>query len=75
MRSTRSPCRGPVSGTTPTAGRGLAGRPTVAIEEHPGAFLAGDWVGPEGLLLDAVAASAVAAGEQAAARCTTMATT
>ncbi len=37
---------------------GLAGRPAVAVAERPGVFLAGDWVGPEGLLADAALASA-----------------
>jgi hypothetical protein len=63
-----------VSGAIPSAPGGLAARPAVAVAEHPGAFVVGDWVGPTGLLLDAVAASAVAAGEQAAQRCATMAT-
>ena len=63
-----------VSGGLPTAaGGGLAGRPSVAVEGHPGVFVAGDWVGPEGLLLDAVASSASTAGRQAAARSATMA--
>ena len=48
-----------------TAG-GVAGRVPVGVSERPGVFVAGDWVGPEGLLLDGVAASAVAAGEGAA---------
>ena len=62
-----------VSGTLPTAaGGGLDGRPAVAVAEHQGVFLCGDWVGPTGLLLDAVAASALAAGRQAAARSATM---
>jgi phytoene dehydrogenase-like protein len=42
-------------------------RPAVAVAEHPGVFVAGDWVGGEGLLLDAVAASALEAGRLAAA--------
>ena len=63
-----------VSGGLPTAaGGGLAGRPPVEVDGHPGVFVAGDWVGPEGLLFDAVAASAVAAGRQAARRSATMA--
>lgn len=37
---------------------GLAGRPAVAVAERRGLFLAGDWVGPEGLLADASFASA-----------------
>lgn len=43
-------------------------RPPVVVAEHPGVFVAGDWVGAEGLLLDAVAASATEAGRRAAAR-------
>ena len=62
-----------VAGTLPhPATGGLAGRPAVAVPEHPGVLLAGDWVGPTGLLLDAVASSAVEAGRLAAARSTTM---
>lgn len=49
---------------TASAG-GLAGRPTVdepgRLGGHPGTFVAGDWVGPEGHLADAVFASARAA--------------
>jgi phytoene dehydrogenase-like protein len=41
--------------------RGLAGRPAVALAERANIYLAGDWVGPEGLLADASAASARAA--------------
>jgi phytoene dehydrogenase-like protein len=40
---------------------GLAGRPPVAVPERPGLFVAGDWVGPAGLLADAALASARAA--------------
>jgi phytoene dehydrogenase-like protein len=46
---------------------GLAGRPGPAVPGLPGAFLAGDWVGPEGLLLDAAVSSAVAAARAALA--------
>ena len=43
----------------PLAARGgLAGRPPVAVAEVPGLYLAGDWVGEEGLLADASFASA-----------------
>lgn len=57
-----------VASSIPTAaGGGLPGRPTVAVAEHPGVLLAGDWVGPTGLLFDAVASSAVEAGRRAAA--------
>lgn len=37
---------------------GLAGRPDVAVPDMNGVFVAGDWVGPEGMLLDAALASA-----------------
>ncbi len=48
-----------VAAGMPLADRGgLAGRPTVEAPERPGVFLAGDWVGPRGLLADAAAASA-----------------
>ena len=57
-----------VAHALPTAaGGGLAGRPPVAVADRPGLFLAGDWVGPAGLLADAVIASAAAAAEAAAA--------
>lgn len=48
----------------PSAAAGGA-RPSVVVPEHPGVFLAGDWVGPHGLLLDAAAHSAAAAGAAA----------
>lgn len=44
---------------------GLAGRPGVAVAGAEGLFVAGDWVGAEGLLLDAALSSA----KQAAAAC------
>lgn len=37
---------------------GLSGRPTAAVSAIPGLFLAGDWVGGEGMLVDAALASA-----------------
>jgi hypothetical protein len=46
---------------------GLRGRPPVTIRDHPGVFLAGDWVGSAGILADASAASGRAAAELAAA--------
>lgn len=53
----------------PTAlGGGLAGRPAVDALDRPGVYLAGDWVGAEGLLADAAAASGVAAAHMAARR-------
>jgi len=48
-------------------GGGLAGRPDVAVPGRPGTFVAGDWVGPEGHLGDAVLASARAAALAAVA--------
>ncbi|HYI61380.1 MAG TPA: FAD-dependent oxidoreductase [Acidimicrobiales bacterium] len=63
-----------VSGGLPAAtGGGLAGRPAVDGAGPPGVLLAGDWVGPEGLLADAALASAVEAGRRAAARSGTLA--
>ncbi|MGA9521892.1 MAG: FAD-dependent oxidoreductase [Myxococcaceae bacterium] len=51
-----------VSWALPTAdGNGLEGRPSGRLASAPGLLLAGDWVGPRGWLLDAVAASAAAA--------------
>ena len=44
---------------------GLAGRPGVTSAGQPNIFLAGDWVGPEGQLADASAASARAAAQRA----------
>ena len=61
-----------VASSLPTAPGGLAHRPSVSIPERPNVLLAGDWVGPVGLLLDAVAASAVAAGKLAGKRSGTM---
>ena len=54
-----------VSGTLPRAGLGgLAGRPTVGGSGVPGVWLAGDWIGPVGMLADA----ALASGHDAARR-------
>ena len=48
-----------VTHALPTAAEnGLFGRPLASVESHPHVFLAGDWVGSEGLLADASAASA-----------------
>jgi phytoene dehydrogenase-like protein len=46
---------------------GLAGRPPVVVPERPDVFLAGDWVGPVGMLADASAASAAEAARCALA--------
>jgi hypothetical protein len=54
----------------PTArGGGLAGRPSIDALGVPGMFIAGDWVGPRGLLADASAASGQQAGRAAAKLC------
>lgn len=47
---------------------GLAGRPGPRVPGHPGVFVAGDWVGPRGLLADACVLSGAQAAEEAAAR-------
>ena len=44
--------------------RGLVGRPSVALPERPNVLLAGDWVGPVGMLADASAASASEAAQR-----------
>ena len=48
-----------VSATTTPAGGGLAGRP--AVDRGDGLYLAGDWIGGEGWLVDAALASGAAA--------------
>jgi len=63
-----------VTGAFPTpAGGGLPGRPPIAVEGRPGIFVAGDWVGPTGFLVDAALSSAVAAAGAAVARSARMA--
>jgi hypothetical protein len=64
-----------VAGAAPlaTAG-GLPGRPPVTAGGTPGVFIAGDWVGSEGLIGDAALASGQAAA-QAALRTATAAST
>jgi phytoene dehydrogenase-like protein len=55
-----------VAGAAPTAARGgLDGRPAVGATGLPGVYLAGDWVGPDGLLADAALASGHAAALRA----------
>ena len=55
-----------VAHTLPLARRGgLAGRPEIDAPEPPNVFIAGDWVGPTGMLGDASAASALAAARAA----------
>lgn len=58
-----------VAGTLPRAATGgLRGRPSVTATGLPGVFLAGDWVGAEGLLADAALASGMAAALAATGR-------
>jgi phytoene dehydrogenase-like protein len=52
------------AGPRPSTG-GLAGRPPVVVHGLPGVFVAGDWVGPTGLLADASLASGQAAARAA----------
>jgi phytoene dehydrogenase-like protein len=49
---------------------GLNGRTAVAVPERPGVYLAGDWVGAEGMIADASAASAEEAARQVLGRLT-----
>jgi len=49
------------------AGGGLRGRPTADASGLDNVFLAGDWVGPSGLLADAASSSAEAAARRAVA--------
>jgi phytoene dehydrogenase-like protein len=56
-------------GALPLAARGgFAGRPDVAVRGLAGLYLAGDWVGAEGFLVDASAASARQAARAILAR-------
>jgi phytoene dehydrogenase-like protein len=48
-------------GPSATAG-GMAGRPSIDALDADGVLIAGDWVGPEGLIADCSAASGAAAG-------------
>jgi hypothetical protein len=58
----------PVISAIPLAAKGgMAGRPGVAVPNAAGLFIAGDWVGPVGLLADAAALSGRSAGAAAAA--------
>ena len=51
----------------PSAARGgMAGRPSVVVPDAPGVFLAGDWIGDTGVLVDASVASGQMAGRSAA---------
>ncbi len=60
------------SHSVPVPGRGLAGRPGVDSGGARGVYVAGDWVGPDGLLADAALASGAAAGRRAAAEVRTV---
>jgi hypothetical protein len=65
-----------VAGAAPTAARGgLAGRPAVDAAGLPDVYLAGDWVGPTGLLADAALASGQAAALRAVHACPAAAAT
>ena len=56
-----------VTGGIPIAAHGgLAGRPGVRVRGAGGLFLAGDWVGPEGMLADAAVSSGAVAGRAGA---------
>jgi phytoene dehydrogenase-like protein len=58
-----------VCGPLPRPGMsGLAGRPATVATDRPGLFLAGDWIGPSGLLLEASLASARQAARAALLR-------
>jgi phytoene dehydrogenase-like protein len=50
----------------PEPGQGLEGRPGIEVEDLPGVYVAGDWVGPDGMLSEAALASGRAAGRAAA---------
>jgi hypothetical protein len=50
----------------PEPGVGVAGRPTPIVDDMPGVLVAGDWVGPDGMLGDAALASGRTAGRLAA---------
>ena len=64
--SSRFLARMTVAATMPRATRGgLPGRPGVTATGHPRILSAGDWVGPEGLLVDASLASGHAAARHA----------
>lgn len=60
------------SHAVPVPGRGLAGRPGVDSAGARGVYVAGDWVGPDGLLADAALASGAAARQCAVAHVRTV---
>jgi phytoene dehydrogenase-like protein len=55
-----------VSNGFPGVGQSLRDRQSVVVHDTPGLFLAGDTIGPVGLLADAGLASGIVAGERAA---------
>ena len=58
MVTSRFLARMVVAGAAPIAARGgLGGLPAVDATGLPGVYLAGDWVGPAGLIADAALAS------------------
>jgi phytoene dehydrogenase-like protein len=57
-----------VSALATAAEGGLSGRPGAEVAEVPGLYLAGDWVGPDGWLVDASLASGRHAAQLAARR-------
>ena len=58
----------PAVSAIPLAAKGgVDGRPPTEVPNAEGLFIAGDWVGPAGMLADAAAASGRSAGEAAAA--------
>ena len=66
--ATRAVASMTVAATMPRAELGgLRGRPPVGASGSPGIHLAGDWVGPDGLLADAALASGHEAGRRALA--------
>ena len=66
MVTSRFLARMVVAGAAPVAARGgLGGRPEADATGLPGVYLAGDWVGPAGLLADAALASGHAAALRA----------
>jgi phytoene dehydrogenase-like protein len=57
-----------VTHARPEPGRGTAARPACVVADLPGVLVAGDWVGPDGMLADASFASGRGAGLAAVCR-------
>ncbi len=55
-----------VSNGFPSVGQSMHDRQSIVVHDTPGVFLAGDTIGPVGLLADAGLASGIVAGERAA---------